>query len=120
MPVDTSATITTKTGVKKVGKPKAGVMSGPKDSTINDRDRLSGLLLLEKHLLSGYTTGLSETFESGLYNHIRKVRGRNEESHSRILESLFNTGEYTADIASPEQVKDACDVFSGYHSQLPY
>ncbi len=120
MPVDTSATITTKTGAKKVGKPKSGVMTGPKDSTINDRDRLQGLLMLEKHLLEGYTTGLAETFESELYNNIKKIRSRNEEIHTRILESLFNTGEYTADIAAPEQLTDTCDVFSGYLNQLPY
>ncbi len=120
MPVDTNATITTKSGVKQVGKPKSGVMTAPKDSTINDRDRLAGLLLMEKHLLEGYTTGLSETFESELYNHTRTVRARNEENHSLILESLFNTGEYTADIASPEQKTDTRDVFSGHRSQLPY
>lgn len=120
MPVDSNATITTKSGVKQVGKPKSGVMTAPKDSSINDRDRLAGLLMLEKHLLEGYTTGLSETFESDLYNNIKKVRTRNEENHSQILGSLFNTGEYTADVASPEQKTDARDVFSGYRSQLPY
>lgn len=120
MPVDTSATITSKTGAKKVGKQKSGVMAGPKDATINDRDRLQGLLTLEKHLLGGYTTGLAETFERGLYNSIKTVRSRNEENHTRILESLFNTGEYTADLASPEQIADACDIFTGYLNQLPY
>ncbi len=120
MPVDTSATLTTKSGAKKVGKPKSGIMTTPKDSTINDRDRLAGLLLLEKHLVEGYTTGLSETFESQLCNHIKIVRSRNEENRSRILESLFNTGEYTADAASPEQLSDAKEIFSGYRSQLPY
>lgn len=120
MPVDSSATLTTKTGVKKVGKPKSASMTAPKDSTINDRDRLAGLLLLEKHLLEGYTTGMSETFESGLYNNIKRIRSRNEENHARILESLFNTGEYTADMASPEQITDTKDVFSGYLNQLPY
>jgi hypothetical protein len=30
------------------------------------------------------------------------------------------TGEYTADIAPPEQVADAYDIFSGYRNQLPY
>lgn len=120
MPVDTSATMTSKTGAKKVGKQKSGVMTGPKDATINDRDRLQGLLTLEKHLLEGYTTGLAETFESALYNSIKLARSRNEESHTRFLESLFNTGEYTADLASPEQIADAYDVFSGYQNQLPY
>lgn len=120
MPVDTSTTITTKTGAKKVGKQKSGMMAEPKDTTINDRDRLQGLLTLEKHLLEGYTTGLAETFESKLYNNIKLVRSRNEENHSRFLESLFNSGEYTADLASPEQISDAYDVFSGYLNQLPF
>lgn len=76
--------------------------------------------MLEKHLLEGYTTGLAETFESKLCDKIKKIRSRNEEIHSRVLESLFNTGEYNADIASPEQLTDTCDLFSGYLNQLPY
>lgn len=119
MPVDTNATITTKTGTKKVGKPKSGVITG-KDATLDDRDRLQGVLMLEKHLLEGYTTGLAETFDSELYNNIKKIRSRNEEIHARILESLFNAGEYTADMVSPEQLTDTCDIFSGYLNQLPY
>ena len=118
--MDTSSTITTKSGAQKIVKSTAGVMHQPKDATVNDRDRLNGILMHEKQLMQGYTTGLAEAFDPDLYNRIKENRSRIEELHSRTVEALFNTGEYTADIAPETQVTDAYDVFKGYLNQLPY
>jgi hypothetical protein len=118
--LDTNTVLTTKSGAKKIGKQTAGIGKQPKDATVNDRDRLNGILMHEKQILQGYTTGLAEVFDSDLYNKIRKNRSRVEDLHTKALEALFNSGEYTADIAPPEQVSDAYDVFSGYINQLPY
>ncbi len=92
----------------------------PKDSSINDRDRLNAVLMHEKQIIQGYTTGLNEVFDSNLYNLVQKNRARVQDLHSQTVEALFNMGEYTADVAPKEQVMDAYDVFSGYKGQLPY
>lgn len=118
--MDTSSVITTKAGARKIGKQPSGTMNQPKDATINDRDRLNGILMHEKQVIQGYTTGMLEAFDLDLYNQIRKNRNRIEDLHTMTLEALFNSGEYTADIAPAEQVTDAYDVFSGYKNQRPY
>lgn len=118
--MDTSSVITSKTGAKKIGKPTAGIAKQPKDATINDRDRVAGLLMHEKQIVQGYTTGLVEVFDPELYGLVKKARGRVEDLHAQVLEVLFNSGEYTADVAPPEQVTDTYDVFTGYLNQLPY
>ncbi len=118
--MDTASTITTKTGAKKIGKQVSGVMQQPKDATVNDRDRLNGVLMHEKQVLLGYTTGLNEAFDGNFYNLIQKNRSRIQDCHQHVVEALFNTGEYTADIAPPEQVADAYDIFTKYQNQLPY
>ncbi|HOL18127.1 MAG TPA: spore coat protein, partial [Bacillota bacterium] len=114
------ATITTKSGAKKIGKQLSGVMQQPKDVTVNDRDRLNGVLMHEKQILLGYSIGLNEVFDPTLFNIVQANRNRVQEMHQQAVEALFNMGEYTADIAPPEQVRDAYDVFNGYKNQLPY
>ena len=57
--MNTSSTITTKSGAKKIGRPGSGVMKQPKDAQVNDRDRLNGILMHEKQILSGYAIGLN-------------------------------------------------------------
>ena len=118
--MDTASTITTKSGARKIGKQTTGAMKQPKDATVNDRDRLNGILMHEKQIMQNYTTGLAEVFDSDLYNRIKTNRDRIEDLHSQTVEALFNSGEYTADIAPAEQVTDAYDVFKGYLNQLPY
>lgn len=118
--MDTTSTITTKTGAKKIGKQVSGVMQQPKDATVNDRDRLNGVLMHQKQVIQGYTTGLNEAFDGNFFKLIRKNRDRVQDYHQQVVEALFNTGEYTADIAPPEQVADACDIFTKYRDQLPY
>ena len=108
--MDTSSTITTKSGAQKIGKSTAGVMQQPKDATVNDRDRLNGILMHEKQLMQGYTTGLAEAFDPDLYNRIKENRSRIEELHSRTVEALFNTGNIPP-ISLETQVTDAYDVF---------
>jgi hypothetical protein len=118
--MDTTSTITTKTGAKKIGKQMSAGMQQPKDATVNDRDRLNGILMHEKQILIGYATGLNEAFDSKLYNLIQSNRSRVQDLQQQAVTALFNSGEYTADIAPPEQVTDAYDVFNGYKNQLPY
>jgi hypothetical protein len=118
--MDTTSTITTKTGARKIGKQLSAGMQQPKDATINDRDRLNGILMHEKQILIGYSTGLNEAFDSNLYNVIQTNRSRVQDLQHQAVSALFNSGEYTADAAPPEQVADAFDVFNGYKNQLPY
>lgn len=118
--MDNNATITTKSGAKKIGKPTSGVMKEAKDATVNDRDRLNGILMHEKQIALGYSIGLNEAIDSRLYEQIQKNRSRIEDLRGQVADALFEGGEYTADIAPMEQVLDAYDIFSGYRSQLPY
>lgn len=118
--MDTGSIITTKSGAQKIGKQPPAGMKLPNDPSINDRDRLNSVLLHEKQIIQGYTTGLNEVFDSNLYNVAQKNRSRVQDLHIQTLEALFNMGEYTADVAPREQVTDAYDVFNGYKNQLPY
>ena len=74
--MDTTSTITTKSGAKKIGKQVSGAMQQPKDATFNDRDRLNGVLMHEKQVLIGYSTGLNEVFDPELYNLVQNNRNR--------------------------------------------
>lgn len=118
--MDTGSIITSKSGAQKIGKQPPPGMQMPKDASINDRDRLNAILMHQKQIIQGYTTGLNELFNSSLYHLTEKNRGRVQELHTQTVKALFDMGEYTADLAPKEQVTDAYDTFCGYKSQLPY
>ncbi len=116
--MDPRATITTKTGAKKIGKDVS--MPFQKDLNFNHLDRLYDLLLHEKHLLSVYQTSCHEVIDPSLYNLLNGIRQRIQQQHGKVVDTLFNMGEYTADTAPASQVKDVSEVFMGYLNQLPY
>ncbi|UNC92836.1 spore coat protein [Candidatus Contubernalis alkaliaceticus] len=118
--MDTQSTITTKTGAVKIGKEVTAQLPKKKDATVNDRDRLNDILLHEKHMLTGYSTGINEVLDPILFNLLQENREQLQQVHQQMLEALFDMGEYTADIALRNQVVDAYDVFSGYKTQFPY
>ncbi len=118
--MDTQSTITTKTGAVKIGKEVTAQLPKKKDATVNDRDRLNDILLHEKHMLTGYNTGINEVLDTALFNLLQENRQQLQQIHQQMLEALFDMGEYTADIALPNQVADAYDVFNGYKTQFPY
>lgn len=116
--MDPNATITTKTGVQKIGKELN--INIQKDQSINDLDRLYDVLFRHKHMMNVYQISSSEAVDPALYTLFNTCRQRVQEQHGKILDTLFNMGEYTADVAPPSQVKDVSDVFMGYLNQLPY
>ncbi len=118
--MDTQSIITTKTGAVKIGKEVTAQLPKQKDATVNDRDRLNDILLHEKHMLTGYNTGINEVLDPNLLNLLQENRQQLQQVHQQMLEALFDMGEYTADIALPNQVADAYDIFNGYKTQFPY
>lgn len=118
--MDTQSTITTKTGAVKIGKEVTAQLPKQKDATVNDRDRLNDILLHEKHMLTGYNIGINEILDSDFFNLLQENRQQLQQVHQQMLEALFDMGEYTADIALPNQVADAYDIFNGYKTQFPY
>lgn len=118
--MDTQSIITTKTGAVKIGKEVTAQLPKQKDATVNDRDRLNDILLHEKHMLTGYNTGINEVLDPTLLNLLQENRQQLQQVHQQMLEALFDMGEYTADIALPNQVADAYDIFNGYKTQFPY
>lgn len=115
--MDPNATITTETGTKKIGKKVS--INFTKDQTINDLDRLYDTLAHHKHMLSVYQISSTEAVDPSLYTLLNTCRQRIQDQHGKVLDTLFNMGEYTADAAPPEQVKDISAVFMGYLNQLP-
>ena len=116
--MDPQATITTKSGAKKIGKDVSVNMQ--KNESTNDLDRLYDLLLQEKHMMNIYQISGSEAVDPALFSLLNENRIKLQEQHGRIVNTLFSIGEYTADIAPSSQVKDVSEVFMGYLSQLPY
>ncbi|HZK24337.1 MAG TPA: spore coat protein [Oscillospiraceae bacterium] len=115
--MDPNATITTETGTQKIGKQVT--INFTKDQTINDLDRLYDMIAHCKHMLSVYQTASSEVIDPELYSLLNTCKQRVQEQHGKAVDTLFNMGEYTADVAPPEQVKDISAVFMGYLKQLP-
>ena len=116
--MDPNATIVTKTGAQKIGKQVSGNIQ--KNQSINDLDRLYDTLFHQKHMMNIYQISSSEAVDPNLYKLLNTCRQRVQEQHGKVLDTLFNMGEYTADVAPPSQVKDVSDVFMGYLNQLPY
>ncbi|EEG78449.1 spore coat protein [Dethiobacter alkaliphilus] len=116
--MDPNATITTETGAQKIGKQVS--INFQKDQSINDLDRLYDVLLHHKHMMNVYQISSSEAVDINLHNLLNTCRHRLQQQHGKVLDTLFNMGEYTADIAPPSQVKDISAVFMGYLNQLPY
>ncbi len=117
--MDTQQTVTSKTGVRKIGKPVSPELPKVKDPNMNLRDRLNDILLMEKQLLSNYQTAINEMINDDLRQLLIDNRNRLQGLQTRYFEELFNLGEYWSDLASPAQIADSTDVFTNYKSQLP-
>ena len=117
--MDTQLTLTTKTGVQKIGKRVSPELPKVKDANVNLRDRLNDILSDEKHLLVNYQIAINEMINDDLRNVLINNRDRIQGMHTGFFNELFNLGEYQADVATNPQIRDAFDVFSGYKTQLP-
>lgn len=117
--MNTQQIVTTKTGIQKIGKPVSAELPKVKDPNVNLRDRLNDMLLMEKQNLSNYQTGINEMINDDLRQLVIDNRNRLQTMQIRFFEEMFNLGEYQADLASPAQIADSADVFTGYKSQLP-
>ncbi len=118
--MDTSSTISTKTGIQKIGKPLSSELPKVKTASINLRDRLNDVLLTEKHNLVNYQIGINEVINDDLRNLLIDNRDRIQTIHERLFNELFNLGEYQADAVIPAQLEDTAQVFNNYKTQLPY
>lgn len=117
--MDPNATITPQeTGAKKIGK-KVSININ-KDQSINDLDRMYDTLQRQKYMMMNYQISATEMVDPKLFGLLNTCRQKIQDQHGRLLDTLFDIGEYTADIAPPEQVKDVSAVFMGYLNQLPY
>ncbi len=116
--MDTQQLVTTKTGIKKIGRPVSSELPKVKDPNINLRDRLNDMLLMEKQNLSGYQAGINEMINDDLRQILIDNRNRVQGLQIRFFEEMFNLGEYQADLASPAHIKDSVNIFSGYKNQL--
>lgn len=118
--MDTQQTITSKTGVQKIGRQVSAELPKVKDATVNVRDRLNDVLLTEKHNLVGYQVGINEIINDDLRKVLMDNRFSLQEVHTRFFNELFNLGEYQADVASQAHIQDSAEVFNNYRDQLPY
>ena len=118
--METQSTVTSKTGVVKIGKPVSSELPKVKDSNVNLRDRLNDVLLTEKHNLVSYQIGINEVINTDLQNVITNNRNRLQNIHTNIFTQLFDLGEYQADVATSQQIADTSQVFTNYRTQFPY
>lgn len=117
--MDTQSTVTSKSGVQKIGRKVSDELPKVKDININFRDTLNDILLVEKHNLVNYQIAINEIINDDLRNLLMENRNRIQVMHTSVFNELFNLGEYQADIATSPQVKDIFDIFNGYKTQLP-
>ena len=117
--MDTRTTITSKAGVQKIGKTVSAEFPKVKDPSINVRDKLNDVLLIEKHNLVSYQIAINEIINDDLLNLLINNRNKLQGIHTIAFNDLFNLGEYQADIATAPQIADTFDVFNGYQTQLP-
>ena len=117
--MDTQQIVTSESGVQKIGKPVSPELPKVKDPNMNVRDRLNDILLTEKQNLSNYQTAINEMINDDLRQLLIDNRNRLQGVQTRYYEELFNLGEYQSDLASPAQIADSTNVFTGYKSQLP-
>lgn len=118
--MDTSSTVTSKTGIQKIGKTVTNELPKVKDANINLRDRLNDMLLTEKHNLVSYQVGINEIINDDLRNLLMDNRNRIQTHHNILFDEMFNLGEYQADAVVPAQLADTAQVFNNYKTQLPY
>lgn len=118
--MDTQFTVTTTTGIQKIGKKVSSELPKVKDPTVNLRDRINDVLLTEKHNLDSYQIGINEIINDDLRNLVMENRNRLQETHLTFFNELFNLGEYQADIASPQQIANTSEIFTNYKVQLPF
>jgi spore coat protein CotF len=118
--MDTQSIVTSKTGVQKIGKRVSEELPKVKDPTFNLRDRLNDVLMTEKNNLVSYQTAINEIINDDLRNLLVDNRNKIQGAHTGIFSELYELGEYQADAATTDQIKDAYDVFNGYTVQLPF
>lgn len=118
--MDTQSTITSKTGVQKIGKQVSNELPKVKDTNINLRDRLNDVLLNEKHNLVSYQIGINEIINDDLRNLLINNRNRLQGIHTNFFNQMFSLGEYQADATVPAQIANTVQVFNSYKTQLPY
>ena len=117
--IDTNSIVTSQCGVQKIGKDKSPALPKEKDQTFNVRDRLNDTLSSEKYLIEAYTTGSKEILCQKLYKLINDNLNGVKQLQRNLFDQLFNLGEYQADVATPQQIDDAFDMFSKYKVQFP-
>lgn len=118
--MDTQSTVTSKSGVQKIGKTVSTELPKVKDANVNLRDRLNDVLLTEKHNLVSYQVAINEIINDDLRTLISNNRNAIQEAHTRLFNEMFNLGEYQADIATAPQLADTYEVFNNYKTQFPF
>lgn len=118
--MDTQMTVTSNTGIQKIGKEVSPQLPKVKDANVNLRDRLNDILLTEKHNLTSYQYAINEIINDDLRRVIIANRNSLQEAHTSLFNELFNLGEYQADAAVPAQIKDTSEVFNNYKTQFPF
>lgn len=117
--MNTQQIVISKAGVQKLGKTVTNELPQVKDPSINLRDRLNDVLLMEKHNLVSYQIGINEIIDDDLRGIVTTNRDEIQQVHTDYFNELFNIGEYQANIASNQEVADMVEIFSGYQSQFP-
>ncbi|NLO97813.1 MAG: spore coat protein [Peptococcaceae bacterium] len=117
--IDVNSTVTSPFGVQKIGKNKSPLLPKEKDQSFNVRDRINDTLGSEKYLIETYTTGSKEIMCQRLYTIVNDNLNNIKQLQRNLFEQLFNLGEYQADVATPQQIDDAYDMFSKYRAQMP-
>lgn len=117
--MDTQSTVTSKTGVQKIGVKVTNELPKVKDQSINVRDKINDVLSTEKHNLVNYQIAVNEMINDDLRGVLVQNRNNLQCVHTTLFNEMFSMGEYQADAATVQQVSDIYDVFSNYKTQMP-
>lgn len=118
--MNTQQTVTTKSGTQKIGVKVSNELPKVKDASMNLRDRLNDVLLMEKHNLVSLQIAINEIINDDLRELVISNRNNIQNAHMRFFNEMFNLGEYQADVATGPQIRNSWDVFNSYRSQFPF
>jgi spore coat protein CotF len=102
-----------------LAKPKPPGEPQIKGPEMNDRDRINDVLATLKYMTQGYNTGLNEMQNPALHRTVFSILNDLHEMQFYCFNKMFDNGWYKIKVADSQEVRQAYDQFSKYHTQFP-
>ncbi|MHC8523025.1 spore coat protein [Rossellomorea sp. H39__3] len=101
----------------KIQNPKTQVPDTPQ---MNDRDFMTDILALEKHMTASYGTALNEASHDGLYQDILSVFTETQNAQRDLYNEMFRKGWYSLEAADNQTLQQSLKQHQQTAVQFPY